>query len=37
MCCSIDLSLITFNWFLTVFVDNTPVEVRDLVKVLYMV
>jgi hypothetical protein len=22
----IDLSLITFNWFLTVFVDNTPIE-----------
>ncbi|XP_062504288.1 TBC1 domain family member 2B-like [Corticium candelabrum] len=23
---SVDLSLITFNWFLTVFVDNTPIE-----------
>ena len=24
---SVDLSLVSFNWFLTVFVDNFPVEV----------
>ena len=24
--CDVDLSLFTFNWFLTVFVDNIPVE-----------
>ena len=23
---SVDLSLFTFNWFLTIFVDNIPVE-----------
>lgn len=24
---SIDLSLVTFNWFLTAFVDSVPIEV----------
>lgn len=24
---SVDLSLVSFNWFLTVFVDNFPVQV----------
>ena len=25
---SIDFSLITFNWFHTIFIDNLPIEVR---------
>ena len=24
--CGVDLSLFTFNWFLTIFVDNIPTE-----------
>jgi hypothetical protein len=27
---SIDLSLVTFNWFLTAFVDSVPIEVRKI-------
>ena len=32
--CSIDFSLITFNWFHTVFVDNLPVDVSNLVAII---
>ena len=27
--CSIDYSLVTFNWFHTVFVDNMPIDVSQ--------
>ena len=29
---SVDLSLLTFNWFLTVFVDSFPIEVSSVVS-----
>ena len=30
---SIDIGLITFNWFLTIFVDNVPFEVSLLFEI----